>query len=46
MTIQRQYSLPNCKLVLEGLSDPAAPIDPIRPLLSILVNAECHFSGY
>ena len=46
MTIQRQYSLPNCKLVLEGLSDPAAAIDPVRPLLSILVNAECHFSGY
>ena len=46
MTIQRQYSLPNCKLVLEGLSDATAPTDAVRPLLSILVNAECHFSGY
>ncbi|MBD2093092.1 DUF4335 domain-containing protein [Microcoleus sp. FACHB-1515] len=46
MTILRQYSLPNCKLILQGLGDPAVPLDPIRPLLSVLVNAECHFSGY
>lgn len=48
MTIRRQYSLPNCTLVLEGLSD-APPtgggqIDA-RPLMTMLVSAECHFSG-
>ena len=46
MTIQRQYSLPNCKLILEGLSDEVAVSSPNgRPLLSILVNAECRFAG-
>ena len=48
MTIRRQYSLPNCMLVLEGLSDDItatnSPMDG-RPLMSILVNAECHFIG-
>lgn len=48
MTIRRQYSLPNCTLILEGLSDNSAavgsPLDS-RPLLNILVNAECHFVG-
>lgn len=47
MTIQRQYSLPNCTLILEGLGDAAtvlAPTDP-RPLMSILINAECYLSG-
>jgi Domain of unknown function (DUF4335) len=46
MTIQRQYSLPNCTLVLEGLSDPSAvaPTD-IRPIMSLLLNAECHLPG-
>ncbi len=47
MNVQRQYSLPNCTLVLEGLSDatvtPNAPDN--RPLLSILVNADCQFAG-
>jgi len=46
MTIRRQYSLPNCTLILEGLSDPNATpsgqLDP-RPLMSILVNVQCHF---
>jgi Domain of unknown function (DUF4335) len=47
MTIQRQYSLPNCKLVLEGLSDASASsTDSGRPLLSILTNAECHIAGH
>ncbi|NET59505.1 MAG: DUF4335 domain-containing protein, partial [Symploca sp. SIO2E6] len=46
MTIRRQYSLPNCTLILEGLSDPNAQVggqlDP-RPLMTILVNAQCRF---
>lgn len=46
MTIRRQYSLPNCTLILEGLSDggTGGQLDP-RPLMNILVNAECHFTG-
>ncbi|MBW4622592.1 MAG: DUF4335 domain-containing protein [Cyanosarcina radialis HA8281-LM2] len=42
-TVQRRYNLPNCKLVLEGVSDATNtnPLDP-RPLMPILVNAECH----
>ncbi|MEA5580916.1 DUF4335 domain-containing protein [Nodularia harveyana UHCC-0300] len=48
MNIQRKYSLPNCTLLLEGLSDAAkaAQYQEMRPELSILVNAECHVSGY
>ncbi|MFQ3616671.1 MAG: DUF4335 domain-containing protein [Cyanobacteriota bacterium] len=44
MTIQRQYTLPNCKLVVEGLSDGATAAAP-RPVLSMVTNAECHFAG-
>ena len=47
MTIRRQYSLPNCTLVLDGLSDGSSTTgipDP-RPLMSSLFNAECHFVG-
>lgn len=49
MTIRRQYSLPNCTLILEGLSDGAATavggqLDT-RPLMTMLVNAECRFVG-
>lgn len=46
MTIKRQYSSPNCKLVLEGLSNDSAAssIDGL-PLMSILINSECHFLG-
>lgn len=48
MTIRRQYSLPNCTLVLEGLSDEpptsGGQLDA-RPSMTILVNAECYFSG-
>ncbi|MFP5270297.1 DUF4335 domain-containing protein [Coleofasciculus sp.] len=48
MTIRRQYSLPNCTLILEGLSDTTAgggdQLDA-RPLMTILVNAECRFMG-
>ncbi|MCT7966970.1 DUF4335 domain-containing protein [Laspinema sp. D1] len=45
MSIQRQYSLPTCKLVLEGLTDehPSGDRqDGARPLMSILVSAECY----
>ncbi|BAZ27324.1 hypothetical protein NIES4073_82410 [Kalymmatonema gypsitolerans NIES-4073] len=47
MNIQRKYSLPNCTLLLEGLSDAsrAAHFQELRPELSILVNAECYLSG-
>ncbi len=44
MTIQRKYSLPSCILILEGLSDAnAAPPTDGRSLVSMLINAECHF---
>jgi hypothetical protein len=45
MSIQRQYSLPTCKLVLEGLTDDNLAgdrQDGARPLMSILVSAECY----
>ncbi len=45
MSIQRQYSLPTCKLVLEGLTDDNLSgdrQDGSRPLMSILVSAECY----
>lgn len=45
MSIQRQYSLPTCKLVLEGLTDENLSgdrQDGSRPLMSILVSAECY----
>ncbi|MFB2937343.1 DUF4335 domain-containing protein [Aerosakkonemataceae cyanobacterium BLCC-F154] len=47
MTIKRQYSLPNCTIILEGLSETTGGItQEIRPILSILVNAECRLAGY
>ena len=42
MAIQRQYSLPSCKLILEGLGDSTEA----RPLVSVVSNVECYFSGY
>ncbi|PSR18308.1 hypothetical protein C8255_08155, partial [filamentous cyanobacterium CCP3] len=42
MTVQRQYTLPHCNLVLEGLS--ADVNDPLSPL-AVLMNAECHLPG-
>mgnify|MGYP002776992076 CR=1 FL=1 len=46
MTLQRQYSLPNCTLTLEGLSDSAGTGQfDVRPVMSLLINAECHLPG-
>ncbi|WP_293149112.1 MULTISPECIES: DUF4335 domain-containing protein [unclassified Microcoleus] len=46
MTIRRQYSLPNCTLVLEGLSDGSASSQlEMRPVLSILMSVECYVTG-
>ncbi len=47
MNIQRQYNLPNCTLILEGLSNSLSPTDSTdsRPVLSIVVNTECRFLG-
>ncbi len=47
MTIQRKYSLPNCTLLLEGLNEgtTSTQATDMRPLLSILVNAECDFTN-
>jgi Domain of unknown function (DUF4335) len=42
MAIQRQYSLPSCKLILEGLGDSTEA----RPLVSVVSNVECYFSGH
>jgi hypothetical protein len=44
MSIRRQYSLPNCTLILDGISD-SQRANEARPLMSTLVNAECHISG-
>ncbi len=44
MSIRRQYSLPNCTLILDGMGD-AQKVNEARPLMSTLVNAECHISG-
>lgn len=46
MTIVRQYSLPNCKLILQGLNTQTDNLGESRPRLSMLMNAECHFVGY
>ncbi len=47
MTIQRKYSLPNCTLILDGLSTSAngAQSQDVRPVLSILVSAECRLAN-
>ncbi|MEA5471983.1 DUF4335 domain-containing protein, partial [Spirulina sp. 06S082] len=47
MTIKRQYNLPNCRLVLEGLDNENLEGNQRdrRPLLSVLVHAECRFTG-
>ncbi len=43
MTIRRQYQLPNCSLILDGLSVDAGPGS--EAVMSLLVNAECRISG-
>jgi hypothetical protein len=41
MSLQRQYNLPNCRIILEGLSS-----DPNGTgIMDILMTAECHFTG-
>ena len=47
MTIQRKYSLPNCTLLIEGLNDgtTSTQATDLRPLLSMLINAECDFTN-
>jgi hypothetical protein len=42
MTLRRQYTLPHCNLVLEGLS--STDSDPLAPL-AVLMNAECRLPG-
>jgi hypothetical protein len=44
MTIKRQYSLPNCTLILEGFGDGSQGMGDLRPVMSILTNAECYLS--
>ena len=43
MTIRRQYQLPNCSLILDGLSINPTPGN--EEVMSLLVNAECRISG-
>lgn len=42
MTVKRQYTLPYCNLVLEGIE--AVATDPYSPM-TVLMNAECQFPG-
>ncbi|MGL5941752.1 MAG: DUF4335 domain-containing protein [Waterburya sp.] len=46
MNTRRQYSLPNCNLILEGIEDADSESVGIldgQPPMSILINAECNF---
>ena len=45
MTIQRQYNLPNCTLLLEGISKQGMFQPEARPVMEILTKAECRFPG-
>lgn len=45
MTIQRQYSLPNCQLVIEGLSQDVADTSG-RPPVSVVTHVECRVAGH
>lgn len=44
MQLQRNYTLPNCTLTLEGMSDPSQGMTP-GASMTILVNAVCQFLG-
>jgi hypothetical protein len=46
MTIERQYSLPNCKLILQGYNTGSDAKFDGRASLNVLMNAECHFVGH
>jgi Domain of unknown function (DUF4335) len=45
MTIQRQYSLPNCQLVIEGLSQGVADLSG-RPPISMVTHVICKIAGH
>lgn len=45
MTIQRQYSLPNCQLVIDGLSQDPADVTG-RPPMSVVTHVECRVAGH
>ncbi|NJO21125.1 MAG: DUF4335 domain-containing protein [Spirulinaceae cyanobacterium RM2_2_10] len=46
MNIKRQYSLPNCRLLLEGLAaEVVADSDLTRPIVSMVFHVECSFAG-
>ncbi|MDY6940234.1 MAG: DUF4335 domain-containing protein [Cyanobacteriota bacterium] len=45
--MERRYSLPNCTLAIEGLSNAIGGSDLTgTPIVSTLVNAECHIQGH
>lgn len=44
MTIQREYNLPNCKLVVEGFA-PDGTETSARPPLSVVTHVECNLLG-
>ncbi|NJR71480.1 MAG: DUF4335 domain-containing protein [Synechococcales cyanobacterium CRU_2_2] len=44
MQLQRNYTLPNCTLTLEGMGDPSGGLSPSASM-TILVNAACQFLG-
>ncbi len=46
--IQRQYNLPNCTLLLDGMDDiTQANAMDLRPIMALLLNAECRIgNGY
>ncbi|MFP4134899.1 MAG: DUF4335 domain-containing protein [Halothece sp.] len=46
MTIRRQYSLPNCSLILDGWAQDMSGNEGSngRPLMSMVMNAECRFT--
>lgn len=45
MMIQRQYSLPNCQLVIEGIGQEGADMSG-RPPISVVTHVECHVAGH